>query len=346
MKKPYLFLTTILTLIIFYSCKSDSIDACTEDCSKCVILSSKRYNKDNSLSQEISYEHDDNFNITKNIETNYSKGSVYSTVITENENIYENKLLSKVTQRVNGQIKEVASYVYYSNGKLRRVETKDGNNNIYTIFEFNENSRNLYSYEKYAEIYETRYSYDSKNNELTKNHITNGVQDFSYISEYDADSKIIKQTYYESYPNTKPSTTISDFSYNAVNKLKEISYQYIGKINITKTVYVYNDKNLAVSIISYLNNVIKSQENREYDNNRLLNKVSASYDNSPFEVFQELSYHSNGKIKQQIQKVPESNQIVYISYSYNNIGNNIGFELLDKLKQTLSKTVSTYLCRK
>ena len=346
MKKPYLFLTTILTLIIFYSCKSDSIDACTTDCSKCVILSSKGYNSDNSLSRESIYEHDDNFNITKITEISYSKGNIYSTVITENENVYVNQLLSKATQRVGGQINEHSEISYYPNNKVKKTETKDKNNILKTTSEYDQNGKLVYYYGKYAEIYEEKYTYDSKGNELTKYHYTNGNNDFSYISEYDGENKIIKQIYAQSYPNQNPSTTTSTYFYNTTGKLSEIKYEYVGRVDIDKKSYLYNNKNLLVSTISYLGKVTKSQENRDYDDNGLLIKVSAFYDNSPFEVFQELSYHSNRRVKQFIQKMPQPAYVGYVAYNYDDMGNDIGFELLDNSRKILSKTVGTYLCRK
>jgi hypothetical protein len=345
----YPFIITLL-FIVMNGCKTDSIDACDVNCSKCVIKSSKTYYEKNELSGESSFEYDEYLNMTKSKAIRYSKGAVFSTEVNEYVNIYSDKLLIKTVQRINGIVSTTTLYSYYPNGKVKRTEKINKDNITFSITEVTDFGKYLYSYYRNTppqSTYELKWTYDGKNNELTYENINDGIKEYSSISEYNSDNSLSKKTENYNYANQKPYSLTSIYTYDLVNRSTEINYQYVpSRFDDYKIVRKTVIENTKVSIIDYLDTNIQYQQITEYNEKKQPIRISNT-PNKPLvlEIKEEYAYHSSGKIKQRITTVA-GGWIRYISFLYDENGNEISNEFWDSSKKVVQKTLSTYSCVK
>jgi hypothetical protein len=349
----YLLVSTLL-FTITYSCKTDSIDACDTNCSKCVLKSSKTYDEKNELLKESSYEYDDYLNTTKTTTTGYSKGAISSTEFVEYENFYDGKLLIKTVQRNNGQLNNTTTYSYHPNDKVKRTEKRNKENIVFSIEEINDGGKLVYSFYKNAstgETVEIKSIYDSKNNELSYEQFRDGNKEYSSISEYNSDNTLRKKSEifnYNYYRNEKPYSQISTYTYDLSNRTVEINYQYIpSRVDIDKTVQVLNTDKNEISLTNYIGNNIHYQQIRDYNEKGQIIRLSSSTPANPLimEIRQEYFYRPNGKLNQIIVTFSGASNR-YASILYDENGNEISRELWNVSKSVVQKTVSIYSCVK
>jgi hypothetical protein len=349
----YMFALTLL-FAITYSCKTDSIDACDTNCSKCVIKSSKTYDEKDELTKESSYEYDDYFTTTKTTTIRYSKGAISSTELIEHENFYEGKSLIKTVQRNNGQLNNTTTYSYHPNGKVKRTEKRNKENIVFSIDEINDGGKSVYSFYKNTspgETVEIKSIYDSKNNELSNEQFRDGNKEYSFISEYNSDNTLSKKSEifnYNYYLNEKPYSQISTYKYDLSNRTTEIKFQYIpSRVDIYKIVQVLNTDKNEISLTNYIGNNIQYQQISDYNEKGKISRFSSSKSDNPLimEIRQEYFYHPNGKLNQIIVTFNGANN-KYASVFYNENGNEICRESWNASKSVIQKTLSIYSCVK
>jgi hypothetical protein len=346
----YLFVPTLL-FTISYSCKTDSIDACDTNCSKCVVMNSKDYNEKNELTSESTYEYDNNLNATTAKTVNYSKGIISKTEIIEYENVYVDKLLIKKIQKISGQINTTTIYSYHANSKIKRTEKINKENVTFSIVESNDSGKSVYYYYRNTppfELLESKWTFDNQNNELSFEDFSDGNRIYSSNSEYNSDNSLSKKIEKYNYKNQMAYSRTSIYNYDLAKKISEINYQYSPvRIDADKTVYTYSIDKSKISRVDYLGKTIQYQVVTEYNEKGSPIKVSTSSSNNPLllEIRGEYNYYPSGKLKQQISTVNSSwNQ--YISYGFDENSNLISVEFLDSSKKVIQKTISTYSCVK